>query len=266
MTKLIFKASLLLTCLFVCYHSKAQQDSTVTIIFAGDKNKSSKAKKKLISQNSIFKVAPTGVFVGQIPLIYERKLTPNISIQVGAGLTNQNYIRGLFVKAQENNIALTYPTTWDENQSSDQADELYDFTKNRKVELGTMFSIQPKFYYDDDAMDGGYIGFSYNIYNYKFSSNGATYTPSGGLKFNDLTQRQSETETITDFMLHYGKQVLNGHFAIEYSSAIGLRKVEGTKYVAQPNSTAPKGYVDGPGTYKQTLFNYEMAIRVGYVF
>jgi hypothetical protein len=64
-------------------------------------------------------------------------------------------------------------------------------------------------------------------------------------------------------MLHFGTQNINGHFSLEYSTAIGLRKVEGTKYVATSDGT--KAY-DGFSNYKQTLLNYELAIRVGYVF
>ena len=241
--------------------TKAQKsDSTVTIIFAGEKNKGSykASKKKDVDANNIIKVAPTGIFVGQIPLIYERKLTPSISIQVAAGLTNQNYIRTLFMKAHERSIITDYPSNFP--NSSDESENLYSFNI-RKAETGTMFSIQPKFYTDDDALDGSYIGFSYSLYNYKFSMPAATYNTTSGLRFNG--NPQSESEKITDFMVHYGMQNINGHFSFEYSSAIGLRKVEGTKYVA--TSDGIKGY-DGFSNYKQTLFNYELAIRVGYVF
>lgn len=260
MTKLILKASLLLMCSTLFNNVHAQNDSTVTIIFAGDKNKSSnKRKKKVTNQDNIIKVAPTGIFVGQIPLIYERKLTPNISVQVAGGLTNQNYVRTLFMKAHERSIITDYPSNFP-IYSSDESENLYSFN-TRKAETGTMFSIQPKFYTDDDALDGSYIGFSYSIYNYKFSMPAATYNTTTGLRFNGAPQ--SESEKITDFMLHYGVQNINGHFSFEYSSAIGLRKVEGTKYVA--TSDGVKAY-DGFSSYKQTLFNYELAIRVGYVF
>lgn len=77
------------------------------------------------------------------------------------------------------------------------------------------------------------------------------------------TNDQNEKETITDFMLTYCRQAINGHFSIEYSTSIGLRKVTGSKYVAYDDGT--KVY-DGFATYKQTLFNYEVAVRVGYAF
>ncbi len=257
--KKLLKITILLLISTISNNLIAQNDSTVTIIFAGEKSKYTPKAKKKTDQNNIIKIAPTGIFVGQIPLIYERKLTPNISVQTAIGLTNQNYVRTLFMKAQERSIITDYPSNFP-IYSSDESENLYSFN-TRKAETGTMFSIQPKFYTDDDALDGSYIGFSYSVYNYKFSTPAATYNATSGLRFNGA--QKNESEKITDFMLHYGVQNINGHFAFEYSSAIGLRKVEGTKYVATSDGT--KAY-DGFSNYKQTLFNYELAIRIGYVF
>jgi len=268
MKKLFFKKSLLILATSIALISKAQKsDSTVTIIFAGEKNKGSykASKKKDVDANNIIKVAPTGIFVGQIPLIYERKLTPSISIQVAAGLTNQNYIRTIFAKASQissssNSNSGNLPWA-DKSSNPDYEKDIYDFER-RKPEMGTMFSIQPKFYTDDDALDGSFIGFSYSNYNYKFSTPGAVYSTSAYnyLVFNG--QMKNESEKITDFMIHYGHQNINGHFSLEYTSAIGLRKVSGEKYGA----TYDGKLYDGMIPYSKTLFNYELAIRVGYVF
>lgn len=263
MNKLFLKASILMLTLSCSFITNAQKsDSTVTIIFAGEKNKGGNytSKKKKVDANNIIKIAPTGIFVGQIPLIYERKLTSSISIQVAAGLTNQNYVRSAFMKANDRSPITEYPDNFP-MYSSDESEKLYSFN-TRKAEMGTMFSIQPKFYLNDDALDDSYIAFSYNLYNYKFSMPKGSYDAFTGFKFNGPAQ--SESEKITDFMLHFGSQNINGHFSLEYSTAVGLRKVEGTKYVATRDGTG--GSYDGFANYKQTLFNYELAIRVGYVF
>jgi hypothetical protein len=260
------KLRLTTMCLFISLFSMAQKnnDSTVTIIFSGGDRKSSTHAKKKIGQDNIIKLAPTGIFVGQIPIIYERKFTPNISIQLAVGLTNQNYVRTAFARANQiykNNATIEYP--WAAKSSnSDYVDDIYIFDK-RKAEMGTMFSIQPKFYTDDDALDGAYVGFSYNSYNYKFTMPGAVYSTNGANNMVFTGATQNEFEKITDFMLHYGRQNINGHFAIEYSTALGLRKISGEKYGA----TTDNGKVyDGMIPYSKTLFNYEVAIRVGYVF
>jgi hypothetical protein len=68
MKKLFLKKSLLIVAMAMAITTKAQKsDSTVTIIFAGEKNKGSykASKKKDVDANNIIKVAPTGIFVGQ---------------------------------------------------------------------------------------------------------------------------------------------------------------------------------------------------------
>lgn len=258
---------MLFAAIAIGFFAKAQKsDSTVTIIFAGEKNASSYSKKKKKDSDAYnaIKVAPTGIFVGQIPLVFERKLSPNISIQVGAGLTNQNFLRTAFVKASSitKNITSDYPWSSSSSTSYDQADELYSFEK-RKVEMGTMFAIQPKFYLNDDALDGGFIGFGYNSYSYKFSHPRASAYNSSSIVFKGSDQ--AEKEKITDFMVYYGIQSISGHFSFEYSTGIGLRKVKGEKYAAAYDYNTSK-ILDGFVSYQQTLFNYEMAFRIGYVF
>ncbi|MFY7963426.1 MAG: hypothetical protein ACOVO1_00900 [Chitinophagaceae bacterium] len=267
MSKLFLKIGMVL-CLFVSLFAKAQKsDSTVTIIFAGEKNKggSYTSKKKKVDANNIIKVAPTGIFVGQVPIIYERKLTPSIGLQASIGLTSQNYIRTAFAKASQMSSSSsgygTYPWS-DVAPTSDYGEDIYSFER-RKAEMGTMLSIEPKFYLDDDALDGSYIGFSYNSYKYKFTSPGAVYS---SIAFNNVIYTgasKSEVEKITDYMIHYGHQNINGHFAIEYSTALGLRKVSGEKY---GYTTYNSKLYDGMIPYTKTLFNYEFCIRVGYVF
>lgn len=269
MSKLFLRLSILILGLSAGFGSKAQKsDSTVTIIFAGEKNRGSyTSKKSVVVANNILKIAPTGIFVGQVPIIYERRISPNIGLQASVGFTNQNFIRTLFAKASQ--ISSTGSTSgtsnlpWaDKTTSSDFGEDIYNFER-RKAETGTMFSIEPKFYFDDDALDGAYVGFSYNNYNYKFSSPGAIYS-STAYKYVVFTgPSKSEYEKITDFMIHYGHQNINGHFVLEYSSAIGLRKVTGEKY----GYTVDNSQVyDGMIPYTKTLFNYEFCIRVGYAF
>ena len=272
MIKNFLRTALLLSFSVTTFISKAQKsDSTVTIIFAGDRSKTSKTtKRKAAPQNNIIKVAPTGIFVGQIPLIYERKLTSSISVQVSAGLTAQNYIRTLFAKASQiasdgSSSSSNLPWADQAPGASDYAEDIYNFER-RKAEMGTMFSIQPKFYLDDDALDGSYVGFSFSNYNYKFSTPGAKYSSSSSNYISFTGPLKNESEKITDFMIHYGHQGINGHFSIEYSSAIGLRKVSGEKYGATYDYSGTNKIYDGMIQYSKTLFNYEFAIRVGYVF
>ncbi len=261
--KLVTRILLLAIGLITLVGANAQKsDSTTTIIFSKVTSSTVHAAKKHKVANNIIKVSPTGIAVGQFPINYERRITENLSIQIGAGLTDQNYIRMTFSevndKSQDNK---DYPWS-DVSRGYDKAPKIYEFENGRKAVMGTMFTIQPKIYIEDDALDGRYIGFSFTQSTYKFTIPKGVYA-GGDVKFTGA--EQSESEKVNDFMLHFGNQSVNGHFVWEYSTAIGLRKVSGNKYGVS-NETSNNKVYDGFIPYNQTLLNYELAIRVGYVF
>lgn len=261
--KLLKKNYLFTLSLSTILMANAQKaDSVTTIIFSGSVKNQKKPVKKYKVLDNVIKVAPTGIFVGQFPLMYERRFTDNISVQVGAGLTNQNYIRTVAIETQDPALDSKNNPWYNQFSGSDEAPSIYTFKNNRKANMGTMFSIQPKIYIDDDALDGKYVGFSFSQSTYKFT------IPAGIIVNNDLSfsgALQNEQEKVTDFMVHFGSQNLNGHFVLEYSTALGLRKVSGTKYGVSIDNNTNKIY-DGFIPYTQTLFNYELAIRIGYAF
>lgn len=261
--KLITSVLLIIT-FSVIKDLKAQNDDSTkstTIIFKGTSTGNIKKKKKIDLENNIIKLSPTGFLVGQIPLIYERKINNSFSIQIGAGITSQNYVRTAFQSAKvfdqfddNNNLPWSNVSRY----TSDEAENLYKFN-NRKATSGTMFTIQPKIY-GGDALEGYFLGMSYSNITYKFNHPKANLN-SGALNFNGPDQ--SETEKVTDFMLHFGGQTINNRISIEYSSALGIRRIKGDKYAAANINGI---LYDGLANYSQTLFNYEIAIRIGYAF
>jgi len=240
-----------------------KSDSVTTIIFSRPQSSIYKTVKKVKQLKNIIKVAPTGVLVGQFPLIYERRFADNFSIQFAGGITSQNYIRTAIELARDmDNNNVEYP--WSNvNNAYDVAPKIYNFSNGRKVANGSMFSIQPKLYLNDEALDGSYVGFSISNIDYKFTIPQARFFGSG-IKFSG--PEQSEKERITDFMVHFGNQSVNNHFCFEYSFAMGIRKINGTKYVATTDGTTNSTIYDGFINYNRTTFNTEFALRVGYVF
>ena len=248
----------------ICFAGQAQQnDSTVTIIFTGNhsNSKPKEEKVKKIPKFNILKLAPTGIFIGAIPIIYERKIIDNLSIQASVGLTNRNFIRGIF-KRNTNALNITFP--WPANVTgSDMTDDIYKFDV-RQPQTGTMYTIQPKFYFNEEAPEGFYLGFSLDHYNYKFSTPKCIPNASG--YYVQKGELQNESESINDYMLHLGYQsISNNHIVFEASMAAGIRRVEGNKYVATIDYN--NNFYDGIATYReQGLLNLEFALRVGYAF
>ncbi|RYY64156.1 MAG: hypothetical protein EOO12_10440 [Chitinophagaceae bacterium] len=236
---------------------KQARDSSVTIIFNEQKSTSARTSKKGSSENNIVKIAPLGFISGQFPLLYERRLTDVFTIQVGGGLTHRNYIRSAFGKSlydgENSSLIKEYP--WSSNSSDyDMAPELYNFDV-RKPKMGYMYRLEPRVYFGGDAPEENYLGFQYNFARYNFSMPG--YVASTG-EFKGADK--DEFETLSDFMVHFGHQWLYDHISMEWSSAIGLRQIKGSKYVVSNNGQ------EGFAAYNKSIINFGIGFSVGYHF
>lgn len=235
---------------------KNVKDSSTVIIFNQSSSSSSSARKSS-GENNIIKIAPLGFIGGTFPLLYERRITDFFSVQVAGGLTSKNYFRTAIAKDNESGISYTYP--WDDN-GSDLSEHIYNFDY-RKPKLGYMLSIQPRAYFQSEGLEGSFLGLSLDYYKYKFQIPGITNV-SGNTK--QTGTMQDEYENMVDYMVHFGSQALYDHLTFEYSTALGIRNVKGSKYAATTDANG--NIMEGFATYKQTLFNYNLGIKVGYHF
>jgi hypothetical protein len=249
--------------------SKEIHDSTVVIIFNHNGAQSSSAHAhKRTKEDNIIKIAPLGFISGSFPILYERVITDFFTVQVGGGLTNKDYIRAAFQKASGDDgtgsgINLSYP--WGNNNSaySDVSEPLFSFVY-RTATMGYMFTVQPRLYLESNSPEDQFIGISYDYYHYGFSIPGIVDDGAGS--YAQTGSPQSEHENIGDIMVHFGSQSVYDNLTVEYTTGIGLRNVSGTKYVADYNYSTNNVDYQGFATYKQTLFNYEIGLKVGYHF
>ncbi|GAB4092767.1 DUF3575 domain-containing protein [Flaviaesturariibacter terrae] len=232
------------------------RDSTVTIIFGEQKSGSTSSKKKGSTQNNIVKIAPLGFISGQFPLLYERRISGMLTVQVGGGLTHRNYIRNTFINVlHDEDAPLIKQYPWSANSGDyDLAPEPYNFDV-RKPKMGYMYRLEPRLYFGGDAPEESYLGFQYNYARYNFSIPG--YVAAS----NDFSgAEKNEYETLTDFMVHFGHQWLYDRLSMEWSSAIGLRQIRGSKYVVSNHGT------EGFASYDKSLINFGLGFTVGYHF
>jgi len=260
MRNIFFRALPVVLLCVILTESHAQKrrqarDSSVTIVFA-ENSKASKIRKKSGDEN-IIKIAPLGFIGGVFPLSYERKINDFLTVEVAGGLTHRNYIRGAFMK--EGGVEIKeFP--WGQNGNGyDEAEQTgsYDY---RKAQMGFMYRVMPKIYFDEEAPEGNYVGLQYNYLKYKFTipkfQNGANgYSHSGA--------NMNEYENVTDYMVYFGRQIVNDRITFESASGIGLRNVKGVKYVATNNNGT---IVDGLAAYSQSTFNFGVMFTVGYHF
>jgi len=237
---------------------KNLRDSSTIIIF--NQSTTSTYKKKKTGEDNVVKIAPLGFVSGTFPILYERRITDFFSVQASAGITNKNYSRSLIqgTDGNGNNVKMQYP--WSDSRT-DLSANIYDFT-DRTPKMGYMFSIQPRLYFESEGLDGSFMGISYNYYRYNFSIPGIT----GGMSsYKQNGAPKDEHENITDLMVHFGHQELYDRLSVEWSTDLGIRNVKGEKYAAGYGSSS-SDFIEGSATYKQTVFNFNIGLKVGYHF
>jgi hypothetical protein len=161
-------------------------------------------------------------------------------------------------------ITPVYP--WSNNYSlTDQADNTLEMG-NRKPNLGFLLSVQPRIYFNSEAPDESFMSISYDFYRYNFSIPGIVYN-SNLNEYKHTGSNKKEHENISDLMVGFGYQDVYDRLSLDYSMGLGIRNVKGTKYYyAEDNSTNPATIIEGLAPYKQSLFNFNIGIKVGYHF
>lgn len=247
----------------------AQSNSKDTVIrIELDHSKYDKHKKKFSTEKNILKFSPLGFLTGSFPIYYERVVNDFFTVQTGLGFTSRNYFRSIIQQASENNnIKYNYP--WDPSANIyDQTEESYYF-QYRTATPGFMLTIQPRLYFESDAPDGAYLGVSYDFLRYNFKTTGMRDDPfNPGIKTQVGGPTKKEHENISDLMATFGYHDVYDHLSIDYSIGMGIRNVKGEKYYYATGydiNSNPKTF-EGFADYKQTTFNFNLGIKVGYHF
>lgn len=166
---------------------------------------------------------------GYIPFYYERTLLPMLTIQVGAGFTFRSF---------PNDLGMAI---YDDGQNSDhfRGGYLYDISdkyssyKYRKSSVGQYFSIAPKVYFGESALNGAYIGpmLEYKRFRYKAKLADVTVDARSYSYSDDNVPRSAETMNERMNCLDYtfnvgGHFQAGGHLAIGWNVGIGGRTLD----------------------------------------
>lgn len=238
---------------------KKIKDSTTVIVF-NQSNYNETSRKKATGETNILKIAPFGFASGTFPVLYERRIADFFSIQASGGLTFRNYARQIIQGERGDDFTLT-DASGAVNDKFDEAEQIYHFDY-RQPKMGYMFGLQPRFYFESDALDGSFMGLAINRYRYNFQVPGMT--PDGRGNYTQTGPLQQEHENIMDYMVCWGIQHVYDRLTLEYTSEVGIRNVKGVKYAAYDMGSG--AIQDQMANYKQTLLNVNIGIKVGYHF
>ncbi len=238
--------------------SQAQQ----TVYFTTDSTLSKKKKSKS-SENNIIKIAPLSFLFGIVPLFYERRVSDMFSIHVGAGITIKNYMKAVVDNLEIGKIEEDdYTFTWNGPEGN-----IYSFASDNekpKYNTGFYFSFQPRVYFDGEAMEGYYMGISYENTSYKFGSRSIVTGTSSGNAVSYNNTYANEYDKYSDIAVNFGGQTIYDRLTVEYSLGIALRSKNSRRYIYGYDNN--NNYVDGYANLKKSVPVGLVSFRVGYHF
>ena len=191
----LLHATCLCAALFPLGNSVVAQDKKTRVVLY---------KERLAAQfdtvdcvKNIFKINPLLFFRGETPLLYERALTPKLSLEVGVGVTLRNYLALSFV--------------------GDDAD---DFGAGTKIVPNLSFHVGARFYLADDLEpQGWYIHpeFAHLAYTKDIRAKG----PDG--KFTDDMYRDERTYNDLRLLAGYQSLSASSNWVMDLYGGIGFR-------------------------------------------
>jgi hypothetical protein len=241
-----------------------------TIYFKKDDNKSSttKKKKQLSTENNIIKFSPFAFVNGIVPFYYERAINETFSIQAGAGITTTNYISDIIDKASDNGSRLPQQIVWSDGITNGRTnDNVSDVLYNKKTKISYFIALEPRVYFSSEGLDGSFMGISISNARYNSTSKkvktGSTSTSEPTFT-SDLFKAN---QNVTDLFVSFGSQDLYDKISMEYTFAMGLRKIKGKEYAFTDTYTGGNYiFVDGVSTIDKIKFGFNISLKVGYHF
>jgi hypothetical protein len=181
----------------ICFVSSFISGSHAQII--GTELDAYESTDSLYAVRNAFKIDPLQIIVGDLPFLYERFISKNLSIELGCGFTRRNFLSPFFEY------------------------DLDNLSRNVKIKSQPSYKIALRYYFDsNEELDGFYIAAEYNYRTHKknfFELD--TLGNTNGKIFVDK-------RIYNDAKLILGRQILSSssNLVIDYYLGLGYRKKE----------------------------------------
>ena len=256
---MIFRSLIVALFCIVSVGASAQE----VVYFSDSTTNSGKGRKKGRStEMNIVKISPLAFLAGIVPIYYEREIKDFLSVQVGAGITMKNYIRGWTGNMEMNEPKVT-KSTWNGVPQSDESMMEINNFEERTYSTGYHVSIQPRIYFESEGLEGSFIGFAFDKSRYNFSTRKVETGP-GVFNVEYTNETFKEYDDFMDFNVHFGSQSLYDRISLEYSASICLRNFKGKRYAF--NYGEDGGIIDGSQDVKRVGPVFGLTLKLGYHF
>lgn len=212
----------------------AQDHGTETIVYSKVEYDREKRDRGF---NNAVKLNPLLIFVGDIPIYWEYRLSENTSFEVGVGITHANYFRELYY---------------------------YDGLEgNRQPQLGYSFLASYKFYPSKyyGALEEWYFGpeFRMRRYNSEVEQCDSSTLP--------VATKSESTEMISGKIIGGYMTYFTENLFFDIYGGIGLSSIKQERYICD-YSAVTSGYelTPDPNNGKKVMPVFSIGAKVGYAF
>lgn len=250
--KFILRANIFIVLILVTFLATAQKDSGTTTVITFDDNKTFDDYRT--SNNfarNVIKFDPYAILIGDYSVYYERTLNSKWALELGLGITRQDFLRGLF-------------GIFEEDDNSD-----LQSSANTTYNTGNTYKLGVKYYPGAFAPEDFFIQAQYAFREYK-----ETYNFDDIYDFEYLPTNNMDGSRINnELRLCVGTASFLGnsdHWMGEYFIGTGVKFMQIDEVMSRPSGLFNSGGQEIQEIYMQTnevtKFAFYLGWKLGYAF
>lgn len=241
--------------------SFAQKKSVIVLGGSKSSNSSSNSKHTKYQEPSMaIKVGALNFIAGNLPICFEKEYK-NFGFLVGAGPTFRRFYDNSFWSTLLDEDGIEY--SWGNNPSIGNVYNPFDYAYRPKFTYSTGYYLvaNPRYYYNEEGMDGGYIGIQIvkSQYTYKTSGTSGDYAPSPY-----SYSKESGRDRYTDLTVQWGAQYGENKFIFEWFTGMGIRFKDEQRYAFGFDQLG--NVVTGTAVVNKASIHFDLGLRMGFKF
>ncbi|MDI9320522.1 MAG: hypothetical protein QM530_08635 [Phycisphaerales bacterium] len=233
----------------LCSKVNAQNKS---IIVLGRSPKQESKKSKYKESSMAIKFGALNFISGNIPICFEKEYK-NFALLVGVGPTFRRFLDNSFWSTLTEEEDIIY--SWGETKMS-TINNPFDFDTRPKFTYSPSYYlvVNPKYYYNEEGMDGGYFGIQCVMSQYSYKNQG----------YNSTSFSKSGRDRYTDISVQWGAQYGDNKFVFEWFTGLGIRFKDELRYAYATDDNS--NIIEGTAQIKKSSLHFDLGMRVGFKF
>lgn len=227
------------------------QNKNIVVLGSKKPEESGKKTRKKYPSMAV-KVSALNFIAGNLPICFEKEFH-NFALLVGAGPTFHRFLDNSYVGSWFDEDAAVF--SWgNEEMSSVYNPFTSDIRPKFRYSPSYYLIVNPKYYYNEEGMDGGYIGIQYVMSQYSYKNQ----------DINATAYNQPGRDRYTDILLQWGAQFGDNKMIFEWYNGLGVRFKDELRYAYATDLSGNTR--EGTAQIKKSSIRYDLGIRIGFKF